>query len=123
MATGKCDDFVAPIMDYIDGELSGKERQRLLEHLRQCERCASQAQKLRLLRLQLRSLPGCPPHLDLMLDCAPVSAGKSKCAGAECSPGPQCCRGGLPPMRLLWWPCAWRPLERCSCSGTAITWR
>ncbi|MGQ9561504.1 MAG: zf-HC2 domain-containing protein [Candidatus Oleimicrobiaceae bacterium] len=57
MATGNCDDFVALIMDYIDGELSGRDRQRLMEHLRQCADCASQVQKLRLLRLQLRSLP------------------------------------------------------------------
>lgn len=57
MATDNCDDFVALIMDYIDGELSGRDRQRLVEHLRQCADCASQVQKLRLLRLQLRSLP------------------------------------------------------------------
>ncbi len=57
MATGNCDDFVAPIMAYIDGELSGTDRQRLMEHLRQCAHCAAQVQKLRLLRVQLRNLP------------------------------------------------------------------
>ncbi|MBC7187711.1 MAG: zf-HC2 domain-containing protein [Calditrichaeota bacterium] len=57
MAMGNCDDFVSLIMDYVDGELGGRDRQRLLEHLRQCEHCASQVQKLRLLRVQLRNLP------------------------------------------------------------------
>ncbi|MCR4437860.1 MAG: anti-sigma factor [bacterium] len=57
MAMGNCDDFVSLIMDYVDGELAGRDRQRLLEHLRQCEHCTSQVQKLRLLRVQLRNLP------------------------------------------------------------------
>ncbi|MDZ7270316.1 MAG: anti-sigma factor [candidate division KSB1 bacterium] len=66
---GTCDDFVDLIMDFVDGELVGPQRQRLLQHLRECEHCSAQVHKLRLLRVQLRNLPrvATSPGFDTLL--------------------------------------------------------
>lgn len=66
---GTCDDFVDLIMELVDGELVGQRRQRLLQHLKECEQCAAQVRKLRLLRLQLRNLPrvATSPGFDVVL--------------------------------------------------------
>ncbi len=66
---GTCDDFVDLIMDFVDGELVGPRRQCLLQHLQECEQCAAQVRNLRLLRVQLRSLPkvSTSPSFDAVL--------------------------------------------------------
>lgn len=55
--TRRCDSLEPLHSAWVDGELRGRERTRLAEHLQQCPRCRAAIAELRVTRTMLRSLP------------------------------------------------------------------
>jgi len=66
MKSGAMDDrFTERLSEYLDGDLSGPERDAVEEHLSGCRACAETLEGLRLVRLRAGALRDAPPGADL----------------------------------------------------------
>lgn len=56
-----CDEVVASLLEYLDGELDDARRARIEDHLAECRGCFSRAEFERALRRRLQALAAAPP--------------------------------------------------------------
>lgn len=56
-----CDEVVASLLEYLDGELDDARRARIEDHLAECRGCFSRAEFERALRRRLQALVTAPP--------------------------------------------------------------
>lgn len=76
------DEWADRLSEYIDGELTGAERERLEAHLLECGECAATLEELRAVVAEAAALPVVPPARDLWPDIEQRLAPRPGSAGA-----------------------------------------
>lgn len=56
-----CDEVVAQLLPFLDGEIEGERRRRFERHLEECRSCCSRAEFELALRRRVRELAALPP--------------------------------------------------------------